>query len=308
MPTVSVLIPSYNHGRYLQTALEDVFAQTYSDFEIVVVDDGSTDDSVAILQSYGDRLRVFVQRNRGTYATLNRLIAESTGEYLAILNSDDRWASEKLSKQVVLLGSNPQVGLVHTGGHFIDAEGQIQPGNPLGFEWPTTPTGNIIEALVRCNKIIASSVLIRRECFERLGCFNERLFGSGDWEMWFRVALEYDIAFIDEPLTSYRVHGENASLKHRRIHQDDVLVREDTIHPNEARLWKRANSRWAMRMALAHSYACLGTEHALLGHLPEARRAYFHSLKLCPWRLKSLARIVWTYTLRPAPQSEEVTS
>jgi GT2 family glycosyltransferase len=71
------------------------------------------------------------------------------------------------------------VGLVHTGGYFIDGKGDIQPGNPLGFEWPRTPTGNIIEALVRCNKIIASSVLVRRECFERLGGFREDLFGSG---------------------------------------------------------------------------------------------------------------------------------
>lgn len=308
MPIVSVLIPSYNHGRFIEIALKDVFAQTCVDYEIVVVDDGSTDDSAAILQTYADRIQLFTQRNIGTYPTLNRLIAESSGKYLAILNSDDRWAETKLMKQAALMDSNPHVGLVHTGGQFIDGEGRILPGNPLGFEWPTTPCGNIIEALVRFNKIIASSVMVRRECFERLGNFNERLFGSGDWEMWFRIALEYDIAFIDEPLTFYRVHGENASFKHRRIHQDDVLVREGTIHPNEPALWKRANSRRAMRMALAHSYACLGTEHALLRHLPEARRVYLHSLKLCPWRLKSLARILWTYTLRPAPVNEEESS
>lgn len=308
MPTVSVLIPSYNHGRFIETALKDVFAQTYSDYEIVVVDDGSTDDSVTILQSYTDRIKLYTQKNKGTYPTLNRLIAESSGKYLAIINSDDRWTDTKLAKQVAVLDSNSRVGLVHTGGQFIDAENRVQPGNPLGFDWPTTPSGNIIEALVRFNKIIASSVLVRRECFERLGNFNERLFGSGDWEMWFRIALVYDIAFIDEPLTFYRVHGENASFKHRRIHQDDVLVREGTIHPNEPALWKRANSRRAMRLALAHSYACLGTEHALLGHLPEARRAYLHSLKLCPWRLKSLARMLWTYTLRPSSADMEENS
>ncbi len=296
-PTVSVLIPSYNHARFLPIALQSVFDQTYRDYEIVVVDDGSSDESVAILQSYGDRIRLFVQSNRGTYPTLNRLIVESRGRYLAILNSDDMWAPTKLEKQVPILERQPEVGLVHTGGYFIDGEGRIQPGNPLGFEWPRTPSGNIIEALVRHNKIIASSVLVRRECFERLGGCREDLFGSGDWEMWFRIALEYDIAYIDEPLTMYRVHGANASFQHRRVYEDDIKVRTETIHACEARLWQRANSRHAMRLALAHSYACLGTEYALLGDRRSARKAYLHSLRLYPLRIKSLLR--WGLTFLP---------
>jgi glycosyltransferase involved in cell wall biosynthesis len=299
-PTVSVLIPSYNHARFLPAALQSVFDQTFTDYEIVVVDDGSTDGSVELLQQYGERIRLFTQPNRGTYPTLNRCIAESKGRYLAILNSDDLWAPTKLEKQVAVLEAQLQVGLVHTDGRFIDGEGNILEGNPLGFEWPRTPSGNIIEALVRCNKIIASSVLIRRECFERLGGFREDLFGSGDWEMWFRVALEYDIAFIDEPLTFYRVHGANASFQHRRVYEDDVRVREETIHANEARLWQRANDPRAMRLALAHSYACLGTEYALLGERRKARRAYLHSLRLYPLRIKSLLRLALTFLpIRP---------
>ncbi|MCS7208241.1 MAG: glycosyltransferase [Fimbriimonadales bacterium] len=295
MPKVSVLIPSYNHARFLPATLESVFQQTFSDYEVVVVDDGSVDDSVAILQSYGERVRLYVQQNRGTYSTLNRCVAESRGEYLAILNSDDLWMPTKLEKQVALLEANPQLGLVHTGGHFIDAAGQVLPGNPLGFEWPRTPTGNIIEALVRCNKIIASSVLIRRECFERLGGFREDLYGSGDWEMWFRVALEYDIGYIDEPLTMYRVHGANASFQHMRVYEDDVKVRTGTIHACESRLWQRATDRRAMRLALAHSYACMGTEYALLGDRRNARRAYLRSLRLYPLRFKSLLRLGLTF-------------
>jgi glycosyltransferase involved in cell wall biosynthesis len=267
----------------------------------VVVDDGSCDGSVELLRSYGARIRLFTQPNRGTYPTLNRCIAESRGRYLAILNSDDLWAPTKLEKQVAVLETQPTVGLVHTDGRFIDAEGNLLKGNPLGFEWPRTPSGNIIEALVRYNKIIASSVLVRRECFERLGGFREDLFGSGDWEMWFRIALEYDIAFIDEPLTFYRVHGANASFQHRRVYEDDVRVREETIHANEARLWQRANNRRAMRLALAHSYACLGTEYALLGDRRRARRAYLHSLRLYPLRFKSLLRLMLTFLPIPPP-------
>ncbi|MCS7272645.1 MAG: glycosyltransferase [Fimbriimonadales bacterium] len=294
-PRVSVLIPSYNHARFLPATLQSVFDQTYTDYEIVVVDDGSTDGSVELLRSYGDRIRLFTQQNRGTYPTLNRCVAESRGEYLAILNSDDLWAPTKLEKQVAFLDAHPQVGLVHTGGHFIDAEGRILSNNPLGFPWPRTPTGNIIELLVRYNRIVPSSAVLRRECFERVGGFREDLYGLGDWEMWLRVALEYDIGYIDEPLTLYRVHGANAFLQHRRLLEDEVKVRSETIHACETRFMQRANDPRAMRLALAHSYACLGTDYALLGDRKRARQAYIRSLQLYPLRFKSVLRLMLTF-------------
>ncbi|MEO0248717.1 MAG: hypothetical protein ABIN58_04070, partial [candidate division WOR-3 bacterium] len=105
---------------------------------------------------------------------------------------------------------------------------------------------------------------------------------------------QYEIAYLDEPLTFYRLHGANASFRHPRIYQDDILIREEWIHGREPMLWRRANGRWAMRLALAHSYACLGTEHALLGNLSRARWAYWQSLRLCSWRFKSLLRLLWT--------------
>lgn len=294
-PRVSVLIPSYNHARFLPATLQSVFDQTYTDYEIVVVDDGSTDGSVELLRSYGDRIRLFTQQNRGTYPTLNRCVAESRGEYLAILNSDDLWAPTKLEKQVAFLDAHPQVGLVHTGGHFIDAGGRILSTNPLGFPWPRTPTGNIIELLVRYNRIVPSSAVLRRECFERVGGFREDLYGLGDWEMWLRVALEYDIGYIDEPLTLYRVHGANAFLQHRRLLEDEVKVRSETIHACETRFMQRANDPRAMRLALAHSYACLGTDYALLGDRKRARQAYIRSLQLYPLRFKSVLRLILTF-------------
>ena len=121
-PSDSVLIPSYNHARFMPATLQSVFAQTFTDYEVVVVDDGSCDGSVELLRSYEERIRLFTQPNRGTYPTLNRCIAESHGRYLAILNSDDLWAPTKLEKQVAVLETQPAVGLVHTDGRFIDAE------------------------------------------------------------------------------------------------------------------------------------------------------------------------------------------
>lgn len=295
MPKVSVLIPSYNHARYLSQAIESVFSQTYTDYEIIVVDDGSTDGSAEILSTYSGRLRWYTQQNRGTYPTLNRLITESSGEYLAILNSDDLWLPTKLEKQVSLLETNAQVGLVHTYGYFIDSEGNRLQKNPLGYPWPRVPTGNIVEELVRYNRIVPSSAIVRRECFEKLGMFREDLYGLGDWEMWLRIALYYDIGFVDEPLTLYRVHATNACHCHDKMHLDEIKVRCETIHANESLFWRRANSPRAMRLALAHSYACLGTEYALLGDRRHARQAYYQSLRLYPLRFKSLLRLALTF-------------
>lgn len=295
MPRVSVLIPSYNHETYLPLALGDVFAQSFQDYEIVVVDDGSTDGSLKYLQSLGSRIRLFSQQNRGTYATLNRCIEEARSPLLAILNSDDRWMADKLEKQAAVMDKNPSIGLVHTSGHFIDGDGNRLDSNPMGFPWPRTDQSNAIELFVRYNRIVPSSAMIRKVCFERLGGFDESLYGLGDWDMWLRLALEYDIAFIDEPLTHYRVHSANASYQNQKMLIDECWIREHTIHGREADYWQRAPSRWGMRMALAHSYACLGTERAMLGRHREARQAYWQSLRRCPWRLKSLYRIAWTY-------------
>ncbi|CUU05427.1 MAG: glycosyltransferase [Fimbriimonadales bacterium] len=295
MPAVSVLIPSYNHAHYLPLALQSVFEQTYTDYEIVVVDDGSTDGSVALLESYGERIRLFTQQNRGTYATLNRLIAESRGQYLAILNSDDLWLPQKLEKQVAMLEANPRMGLVHTYGYFIDDAGNRLPQNPLGYPWPRTTCLNPIEDLVRYNRIVPSSAMIRRECFEKLGGFREDLYGLGDWEMWLRIALHYEIGFIDEPLTLYRVHATNACHRHDKMRMDEIKVRSEAIHAREALFWQRANSPRAMRLALAHSYACLGTNYALFEDRRNARRAYLKSLQLYPLRFKSLLRLALTF-------------
>src|SRR5207253_9360503 len=99
-------------------------------------------------------------------------------------------------------------------------------GEPLGFESPKTETGDVLLSLIYANKIIASAALVRAECFAKLGVFNEAYFGSGDWEMWLRIAEEYEIGFVPEPLTFYRVHGANARHKLERIWHDDVMLRD----------------------------------------------------------------------------------
>lgn len=289
MPRVSILLTCYNHVRYLPAAVEGIRAQTFRDFETIALDDGSTDGTREWLAAQPDLTTVFNPTNLGTYGTLNEGLRRATGELVAVLNDDDVWLPEKLERQVALLDANEAVGLVHTGGCFIDAEGDRTEGNPLGFRFPIFETGDVLPGLVYENKIIASAALVRRACFDRVGVFNPSYFGSGDWEMWWRVCERYAAGFVDAPLTLYRVHGENASHKLERIWRDDERLREfiaERIDALDGRIDDRAK---------AFNQAALGTVKMLNGKTAEARAAYRESLRLNPRRPQTVLRYLATY-------------
>lgn len=299
MPKVSILLTCYNHIRFLPECLESILAQTYQDFEIIAIDDGSKDGTREWLAARPEPIkRIFNEKNLGTYGSLNRALAEATGEFIAVLNDDDVWAPTKLERQLELFAAHPKVGLVHTDGGFIDGEGKPISGSPLGFEFPRTETGDVLLDLLYQNKIIASAVLVRRECFEQLGGFNPAYFGSGDWEMWLRIAEQFEVGFVAEPLTFYRVHGANASHKLDRIWKDDEQLRE-WIRTRESVYRGKGYDEVVLRAALSHNEACLGTVKVLNGNPQEGRRAYRRSLALRPSRFKSYVRLVASYLPRP---------
>ena len=280
MARVSILFTCFNHIKYLPAAFQSILDQTFADWEIIAIDDGSTDGTREWLSEQPQYItRIFNETNLGTYASLNVAMKAAKGEYVAVFNDDDLWAPTKLEKQVAMLDGNPSIGLVHTDGTFIDGAGQEMPGSPLGFEFPRFETGDVSLALVYQNKIIASAALARRRCFLELGGFNEDYFGSGDWEMWIRIAEKWKVGFVPEPLTFYRVHGTNASHKLERIWRDDV-----------SRFEPRDVSR-----AKSHNYAALGTVLTLNGQPSEGRAMYASSLKEQPGRIKSMLRYAATY-------------
>ncbi len=298
MPRVTIILTCYNHMAYLSACVEGVRAQTFTDYDVVAVDDGSSDGTREWLR---DTCPVpvkalFNERNLGTYGSLNEALKSATGEFVAVLNDDDLWAPEKLAEQVRMMDENPKVGLVHTDGGFIDGDGAPIEGSPLGFDFPRTATGDVLLALVYANKIIASAAMVRRRCFEELGGFNDAYFGSGDWEMWFRVAEKWDVGFVDKKLTSYRVHGANASHKLERIWRDDQMLREWML-PRLGSLRGRFDAA-DLDTATAHNWACLGTVRTLNGDPAGGRAAYRESLRIRPGRWQSRARL-WATHLPP---------
>ena len=298
MPRVSILLTCYNHLAYLPAALDGIRSQTFKDFEVIALDDGSTDGTREYLSEQTDITCVFNPINLGTYGTLNVGLERAQGELIAVLNDDDVWFPEKLAKQVALLDARPEVGLVHTEGEFIDGNGVVFEGQPLGFSFPRFETGDILLDLVYENKIIASAALARKECFEKLGGFNEHYFGSGDWEMWFRIAEAWQVGCVNEKLTQYRVHGANASHKLEKIWRDDQHLREWMI-PRLEDIEDRFDAD-RLKRAKSHCWAALGTVRMLNGDPVSARAAYASSLHYLPGRFKSYLRYAATYLPRSA--------
>lgn len=297
MPLVSVVLTSYNHARYLSQAIESVLAQTLKDIEVVTIDDASRDESPAILQRYADRVKVIQhETNRGTYASLNEGIAHTSAPCIAILNSDDLWLPEKLEKQVAVMESDARIGLVHTAFRPIDADGNPIDGNPLGVRFHPNPQGDLLAELLTRNLFITSSVLFRRECLERCGWFEERLFGMGDWDMWLRIAEYYRIGYVPEVLTLYRIHGQNTMYQRERMLADDLWIHEERICKRIPELLRR--NGWRMRRALGIALAALGVIYNQRGERGKAYGAFTQSLKLYPWRLRTWLRLLVSFTAR----------
>jgi glycosyltransferase involved in cell wall biosynthesis len=295
MPRVSILLTCYNHIRFLPAAYQSVLDQTFADYEILAIDDGSTDGTREWLKGReGGKMRcVFNEKNLGTYATLNVGLSEAKGQYIAILNDDDLWAPGKLEAQVAMLDANQNQGLVHASGWFIDGDGnRHRDAAPLGFPFPRLESGDAVAGLIHHNQIIASAALVRREAFDRCGSFDPDFYGCGDWQMWLRIAQQYEIGFVDEPMTFYRVHGANAALNDEKMYEDSRRIREWIA------TW--AEKRAGLKAASAHNWACLGMERTWLGDRSGGREAYRQSLKRMPGRFKTYLRLLATYLPRRA--------
>lgn len=208
MPAVTVVIPAFNHERYVERCITSVLAQTFTNFEIIVVDDGSQDRTPDILRRYEDRITLIRQDNRGTQAARNTAIRASAGQYIALLDSDDVWLPNKLARQVEAFTSRPGVGLVYGQAHIVDAN-DVCIGTNLGK--PIADPSLQYEQILIENPIPALTAMVRKECFDMVGLFDERLVGAADWDMWLRISARWLVLALPEPLARYRVHDTNTT-------------------------------------------------------------------------------------------------
>jgi glycosyltransferase involved in cell wall biosynthesis len=209
--TVSVIVPACNYARYLSEAIDSALAQTYEPLEVIVVDDGSTDETAGVLAEYANRIRVIRQRNQGVSAARNSGISAARGEYIAFLDADDSWHPRKLELQMARFDADPALELVHCGAESFDAEGRrVQ-------AWRDGMEGRVALNMLRFDGAIAapgSNIVASRRVAEEIGGFDTRMTVSEDWDFCYRVAARYEIGFAGEALVRYRIHGSGA---HRNI-------------------------------------------------------------------------------------------
>lgn len=207
---VTIIIPTFNRANLLQEALNSVFAQTYKNFEIIVVDDGSTDNTKEVLAPLVESraIRYIFQKNQGRSAARNRGIREAVGVFLAFLDSDDLFEPDKLQKQVEFLSRNPGLGLVHGGYTKFDEH-----NDNLGYRNPEWFSGWIYpDLLLQWLTLIAiPTVMVPKTVIEEVGGFDERLYIGEDLDLWRRIARRYPFGFINQSLARIRVHAGNTS-------------------------------------------------------------------------------------------------
>lgn len=279
IPSVSVVIPAYNSAAPLREAVESVFGQTYQDFEILVVDDGSTDDTESVARSFGNRIVYLKQENRGAGAARNHGIRKAQGRYVAFLDSDDLWCPSKLAEQIPLLDRDPEIGLVYSDWAVRSQDREV---NPSYLKDLSPASGYVFEALVQSGFILTSGTVVRRSCLEEVGYFDEGLSVGEDLDLWLRICYRWKVGFVNKPLLTKRNRNGNLSSDLEKTAVERIVLFRKTLRTFQD--MPRSSQR-LVRHQVALSYWDVGYHHFDRMLLKEARRNFLSGL-----------RFQWTHT------------
>jgi glycosyltransferase involved in cell wall biosynthesis len=293
VPLVSVIVPTYNCARFLGQAIESVLAQDYSDLEVVVVDDGSTDGTEELVRRFPPRVRYFRQDNRGPGAARNLGLARAEGELLAFLDSDDLWMPSKLSRQVEVLERDAECGVVCSDARVIDAEGGLLEASNFqrnGFDLSRT-NGWVFEYELIQPFILPSSAIIRRKVATELGGFDESLALAQTTDFFVRASYRYRVRCLPEQLVMRRRHDSNIS----RDHDGRALRYRTEVVARCLALPLRPLYRLRVRHLLGELHRRLGRHELGNGRRAEARADFGRSLSSWPVPNSAVGYLALTY-------------
>jgi len=222
-PTVSVIMNGLNCSKYLREAIDSVFAQTYKDWEIIYWDDASTDNSLEIAESYGEKVRCFKSEETFPLGKVRNLAMEQAkGDFIAFLDCDDIWLPEKLEKQIPLFENNSSVGLVHSDAWNFTLSGKVYKSHKK-----KPPEGNVFRELLRGYFICMPTAIIRRNTLQDLlTWFDDRFTQIEEVDLFLRIAYKWKVVYVDEPLAKYRLHPSSWSFSHRDCSpkENEILI------------------------------------------------------------------------------------
>jgi glycosyltransferase involved in cell wall biosynthesis len=233
---VSIIMPVYNGERFLHEALESVFSQTYTHYQLIVVNDGSSDNSAKILSDYGDRIIYIEQSNQGIAGAYNSGIRKSTGEYISFIEQDDLWLPHKLEHEVNALNENKQLGMAYSLYYLGNESGAYDAQNICQSRMNGRCFNKLFSENLEGSKIIPfSAVTVRTEAIRSIGELDKRLRISIDYDTWLKISYKYNIRNIEEPALIYRQHSSNTSSDALRAQLDDAQIIEFWANNSSAR-------------------------------------------------------------------------
>lgn len=263
MSRVSVVIATFNYGRFITDAVDSVLAQTVPVSEIIIIDDGSTDDTESRVREFGTSVRYIWQENMGVSAARNRGVRESSGDLVAFLDADDTWDPQVVEKQVNEFLSDDEIGLVHCASRVFDSEtGETVGINSVGKK------GWVADDLLLFEEpsVNGCVIMVSREAFDSAGGFDERLKIGEDWDLCYRIARRFKVGFVPDPVVNVRSHGTNSHLNVKEMERSTTIAWNkafDTDDENVLRLRGRA----------------LGNLHKVLAGSYLKNRQYFESIR-----------------------------
>lgn len=290
MPQFSVIIPAFNSAATLAETIESVLAQTFSDYETIVVNDGSLDDTEQVLQRYAGRINVFRQENRGLSGARNAGARVACGRWIALLDADDTWTPDKLQKVADAIPLHPEAVLFYSDATCFDTTGALSRGAFMPSHLAYPPS---MDDMIACRfQILPSSAVIRRDLYDRIRGFSEEFHTVGfeDIHFWLRLREQGPFAYISERLVNYRVAPLLTRLEKYRpaFKVFKRLIREQYGHSGKQIIRAR-------RKARVNLWARAGLEALAKGEVVQARHAFFGAFRENPWRIKNLLRTLRTY-------------
>lgn len=292
---VSVIIPVYNGEAYIAQAIDSVLSQSYKNYEVIIINDGSTDNSYQKIKPFLNisNVKYIEQKNRGVTTARNVGIRNSEGELIGFLDHDDMWLPEKLELQVDYLLSHSDIGLVHTNRKRIYEEGtEILPEPP-----PTKAVGWCFRELFFRNQISGMTVLLRRKCLNKAGLFDERLFSGEDYELWLRISKYYPFGYIDQVSYLYRQHGLNMSHNWERALLGEIKVIE-IILQKFPEIYRELGMS-VVKKRVFELYHRAADFYLYLDKRKSARKYYWKSLSIRPMKWDCWNKLLIWSSLNP---------
>jgi len=286
LPKTSVIIPAYNCAAFLPATLESVFAQTCSDFEVILVDDGSTDNTCAVIEPYLKRIRYIRQQNKGLPAARNTGIRAAQGELIALLDGDDSWVPEKLERQLPRFADR-EVGIVYSDFSVRYEDGRFQ--RSYLIDRPLASEGHVLENYIRSRFLFPSTMVIRRECFDEFGGFDEEMLACEDVELFGRICSRWKAAWVNTPLVIRYEGDHNITANRNKMSHYTILALKKILRKEPG---LPVSTRKVLYEELGRQHWWRGYEAFERGNAIQARRAFVEAIRCDPSHLRHSAVLI----------------